>query len=58
MADIVVLDKWRAARKGRPQVRIGEASEQGEIVLFTGVRYERFGDRIDRQPEHQAAAAE
>ncbi|WP_161974081.1 hypothetical protein [Rhizobium deserti] len=55
MAEIVVLNKWRDQRSRKPQVRLGEkAAETGEIVFFTGVRYERYGEPMDRQPESQA----
>lgn len=65
MAEIVVLNRWRSenarmrsenARK--PQVRIGEPAEAGKLVLFTGVRYERFEDWGDRKAENHAVGAE
>jgi hypothetical protein len=58
MAEIVVLNKWRADKPRRPQVRIGEINDAGQIVLFTGVRYERFDDRNDRKAENHAVRAE
>jgi len=61
MAEIVVLNKWRSDNARRPQIRIGELDEAGrigKIVLFTGVRYERFDDRSDRKAENHAVRAE
>jgi hypothetical protein len=63
MAEIVVLNKWRAEKARRPQIRIGEMEDAGRIVLFTGVRYERFDDRRfddrgDRKAENHAVCAE
>ncbi|MBW6421232.1 hypothetical protein KX729_07235 [Rhizobium sp. XQZ8] len=61
MAEIVVLNKWRADKPRRPQIRIGEiedAGQVGQVVLFTGVRYERFDDRTDRKAENHAVCAE
>jgi hypothetical protein len=58
MAEIVVLNKWRDQRGRRPQIRIGEKSDVGEIVFFTGVRYERFDDRSDRMAENHAVYAD
>ncbi|MBB6509043.1 hypothetical protein F4695_002400 [Rhizobium soli] len=57
MAEIVILNKWRDQHGRRPQIRIGEA-DPGEVVLFTGVRYERFDDRMDRKAENHAVRAE
>ena len=54
MAEIVILNKWRDQRSRRPQVRLGETEETGEIVFFTGVRYERYDDRMDRKAENHA----
>lgn len=66
MAEIVILNKWRAEKVRRPQIRIGENEDRGDagkdgagkIVLFTGVRYERFDDRNDRKAENHAVGAE
>jgi hypothetical protein len=61
MAEIVILNKWRAQRDRRPQVRIGEREEIGEILFFTGVRYERYDryeERMDLRLEYQAVGAE
>jgi len=60
MAEIVVLNKWRAQRNHHPQVRIGEQADTAEIVFFTGVRYERFEERrgVDRYVENHAVGAE
>ncbi|MBD8649783.1 MULTISPECIES: hypothetical protein [Rhizobium/Agrobacterium group] len=57
MAEIVILNKWRDQHGRKPQIRIGEA-DPGEVVLFTGVRYERFDDRMDRKAENHAVRAE
>lgn len=61
MAEIVILNQWRARHERRPQVRIGEQHEIGEIVFFTGVRYERyerFGEPVSRRVEYHAVGAE
>ena len=52
MAEIVLLNTWRARRDRRPQVRIGEQHGIGEIVFFTGVRYERY-DRFEEPPNRR-----
>jgi hypothetical protein len=57
MAEIVTLNKWRDQHRQKPQIRIGE-TDPGEVVLFTGVRYERFDDRMDRKAENHAVRAE
>ena len=60
MAEIVVMNVWRD-RKGRKPSTPGAASNlalAGEIVMFTGVRYERFDDRIDRKAENHAVRIE
>jgi hypothetical protein len=61
MAEIVILNKWRAEKAHRPQIRIGEAADAGKtakIVLFTGVRYERYEALADRQNDNHAVGAE
>jgi len=58
MAENVVLNKWRSEKARRPQIRIGEIEDAGQIVLFTGVRYERFEDRGERKAENHAVRAE
>ncbi|WP_117195409.1 hypothetical protein [Rhizobium terrae] len=59
MAEIVVLNRWRSEHAARrPQIKIGEVKEAGQILLFTGVRYERFDDRMDRKAENHAVRAE
>ncbi|SIP94783.1 hypothetical protein SAMN05880590_101376 [Rhizobium sp. RU35A] len=43
MAEIVVMNAWRAEHKGRrpqPPSRMPEARDAA-VLLFTGVRYER-----------------
>ncbi|MEQ1407594.1 hypothetical protein [Rhizobium sp. YS-1r] len=58
MAEIVVLNRWRSENIRRPQIRIGEEDDAGRLLLFTGVRYERFDDRGDRKAENHAVHAE
>lgn len=58
MAEIVVLNKWCAERNRKPQVRIGEVDDAAEIVFFTGVRYERVAERMDRKAENHAVGAD
>ncbi|CDZ38994.1 Hypothetical protein NGAL_HAMBI1145_46450 [Neorhizobium galegae bv. officinalis] len=58
MAEIVVLNRWRSDNQRRPQIRIGESENAGQVLLFTGVRYERFEDFGDRKAENHAVGAE
>jgi hypothetical protein len=58
MAEIVVLNRWRSDNQRRPQIRIGESENPGQVLLFTGVRYERFEDFGDRKAENHAVRAE
>lgn len=62
MAEIVLLNKWRAehARKApvAPRIQLGEEEMAGDVVMFTGVRYERFDDSRDRKAENHAVHAE
>ncbi len=58
MAEIVVLNRWRSENARRPQIRIGESESAGQLLLFTGVRYERFEDFGDRKAENHAVRAE
>lgn len=53
MAEIVVFSDWRQARSRRPEIRIGERKEpqRGQILLFTGIRYES----LDIAPAQPAA---
>ncbi len=60
MAEIVVMNLWRD-RKGRQvQDRRGTTAPTvpGELVLFTGVRYERFETIIERAVEASSMRAE
>ncbi len=60
MAEIVVMNVWRD-RNGRKVSTPTDASNlalAGEIVMFTGVRYERFGDRMDGKVENHAVRIE
>ena len=61
MAEIVVMNLWRE-RKGRtvPERRGSfaapptcPAAGRGEVVLFTGVRYERFDPPVNRVMESE-----
>jgi hypothetical protein len=59
MAEIVLMNAWRASKRRRERadrIQIGQMPA-GEVVLFTGVRYERydcFDDRMDRKAENHA----
>ena len=60
MAEIVVMNLWRD-RNGRKVPNSGLLSGPslaGEVVLFTGVRYERFDDRMDSKAEYHAVRFE
>jgi hypothetical protein len=57
MAEIVIMNAWRARNGRKPKagrISIGEPKAVGEVVLFTGVRYERYDDRMDRAAENHA----
>ncbi|CDN47031.1 MULTISPECIES: hypothetical protein [Neorhizobium] len=58
MAEIVILNRWRSEHQRRPQIKIGESDNAGQLLLFTGVRYERFEDLGDRKAENHAVRAE
>ena len=58
MAEIVILNRWRSEHPRRPQIKIGEAKDAGQLLFFTGVRYERFDDRMDRKAENHAVRAD
>ncbi|WP_156376350.1 hypothetical protein [Neorhizobium vignae] len=58
MAEIVVLNRWRSDNQRRPQIKIGESENAGQLLLFTGVRYERFEDLGDCKAENHAVRAE
>ena len=58
MAEIVILNRWCSEHARRPQIRIGESDNAGQVLLFTGVRYERFEDFGDRKAENHAVRAE
>ncbi len=58
MAEIVMLNRWRTEHARRPQIKIGETDSAGQLLLFTGVRYERFEDFGDRKAENHAVRAE
>lgn len=47
MAEIVVLNRWREQQRRKPEIQIGsQADTQGaQLLMFTGVRYERL-DRV------------
>lgn len=57
MAEIVLLNKWRSKRPAKPQISIGETERAGQVLMFTGVRYERYDApevRVDRKAENHA----
>ncbi|MCO5730951.1 hypothetical protein [Rhizobium sp. SSA_523] len=47
MAEIVVLKKWRDMHPERGFLRL-DRREGADVVLFTGVRYERIEDVTHR----------
>ena len=56
MAEILVLSRWRDRKgwRGGEQgalVAPAVSTARGEVVLFTGVRYERFDGAV--QPAHE-----
>lgn len=64
MAEIVLMNVWRD-RNGRKISAPGQARKTssdlalaGEIVMFTGIRYERFDDRADRKAENHSVRVE
>lgn len=44
MAEIVVLNRWREQQRRKPEIHIGrhETAETAQLLIFTGVRYERL----------------
>jgi hypothetical protein len=44
MAEIVVLNRWRDQQRRKPEIHIGrqETAETAQLMIFTGVRYERL----------------
>lgn len=44
MAEIVVLNRWREQQRRKPEIRIGrpDTAETAQLLIFTGVRYERL----------------
>jgi hypothetical protein len=61
MAEIVMMNTWRdrpgrKSQSGQPQGERGASGSMmvGQVVLFTGVRYERFDDRMDRKAENHS----
>jgi|GEM_PF-4632926 len=44
MAEIVVLNRWREQQRRKPEIQIGRQPDtQGaQLLMFTGVRYERL----------------
>jgi hypothetical protein len=62
MAEIVLMNAWRD-RNGRKLPKPAPARSEsqgissdlalaGQVVMFTGIRYERFDDRMDRKAEN------
>ncbi len=70
MAEIVTLNTWRKSHPpksprveiGRPGHHSGRSAErlslEADVLIFTGVRYERFDDRMDRKAENHAVRIE
>jgi hypothetical protein len=61
MAEIVVMTVWRDRNRRKletSRVSIGASEATGEVVLFTGVRYERYDDHMDRAAENHAVRYE
>lgn len=70
MAEIVTLTTWRKSHPPKsPRVEIGRAGSriesrqeppapEADVLIFTGVRYERFDDRMDRKAENHAVRIE
>jgi hypothetical protein len=64
MAEIVILNAWRKSHPQKPRIEIGADREKARpfgpaaVLIFTGVRYERFDDRMDRKAENHAARLE
>ncbi|WP_137132075.1 hypothetical protein [Rhizobium sp. FY34] len=48
MAEIVVMKKWRDAHAARLPMR-SEKPVPAQLVMFTGVRYERLEDLTHRK---------
>ncbi|AYD00174.1 hypothetical protein [Neorhizobium sp. NCHU2750] len=66
MAEIVVMNAWRD-RQGKKASPSGQRRDKatssdlalaGEVVMFTGIRYERFDDRMDRKAENHGGRVE
>jgi hypothetical protein len=53
MAEIVVMKKWRDAHAPRLPMR-PEKPSAAQLVLFTGVRYERLEDMTHRTMDEMA----
>lgn len=53
MAEVVVLKRWRQQQRRRPEILIGhhETAETAQVLIFTGVRYER----LENVPPHRAS---
>lgn len=52
MAEIVVLNRWREQQRRKPEIRIGhqDTAETAQLLIFTGVRYERLENVPQRAP--------
>ncbi len=60
MAEIVLMEAWRDRKGRKPETRpaVSGVVMAGEVVWFTGVRYEHFEDRLDRKADNHAIRAE
>ncbi|MGE7367974.1 hypothetical protein ACQKKX_02750 [Neorhizobium sp. NPDC001467] len=60
MAEIIVLAKWREKHSGRAAARSAQTAQAvtGEILIYTGVRYERHEPVEARATDIVAVRAE
>ncbi|MDE1159345.1 MAG: hypothetical protein PW791_13955 [Neorhizobium sp.] len=65
MAQIVTLNAWRSSHQPKaPSIEIGKQHPPerpfgpADVLIFTGVRYERFDDRMDRKAENHTVRLE
>ncbi|MCF6370437.1 hypothetical protein [Rhizobium halophilum] len=52
MAEIVVLNTWREQQRRKPEIMIGRSQEpeSAQLLMFTGVRYERLESMVPQAP--------
>ena len=50
MAEIVVLNRWREQQRRKPEIFIGRSqdAEGAQLLMFTGVRYERLESMVSQ----------